>query len=302
MTTKWRDKLPVHPAAELFPLMSAEELRELAGDIKRNGLSLPVILWAPTQALARKDDFSLLDGRNRLDAAELAGLSTSEILKKQAKYLYGDKYNGVAPPVDPYEYVISANIHRRHLTAEQKRDLIARLLKATPEKSDREIGRQIKADGKTVAKVRADLEATAEFPQLKKRVGGDGKARAQPVKKKKKAKPARPDPRSQQERDQYAADSLARNFWPLDIDVEWNCFLSQLAAFRMRLPPPGKDGKVSTVNEIAAALVDAARRTGTNDVNRGGLGARDLRWISNILVEIADAMKTEKQREADKAA
>ena len=38
---------------------------------------------------------------------------------------------------DPYAYVLSANVHRRHLTAEQKRELIAKVLKAQPEKSNR---------------------------------------------------------------------------------------------------------------------------------------------------------------------
>jgi len=31
----WRDVLSVHPAAELFPQMSADELRELGEDIKK---------------------------------------------------------------------------------------------------------------------------------------------------------------------------------------------------------------------------------------------------------------------------
>ena len=35
--------------------------------------------------------------------------------------------------------VISANIHRRHLTAEQRRELIEKLLKADPGQSDRQI-------------------------------------------------------------------------------------------------------------------------------------------------------------------
>ena len=39
--------------------------------------------------------------------------------------------------VDPFELVTSLNIHRRHLTAEQKRELIAKVLKAEPEKSNR---------------------------------------------------------------------------------------------------------------------------------------------------------------------
>ena len=59
--------------------------------------------------------------------------------------------------VDPYGYVISANIHRRHLTAEQKRELIAKLLKATPEKSDRQIAETVKASPTTVGTVRAEM-------------------------------------------------------------------------------------------------------------------------------------------------
>ena len=51
------------------------------------------------------------------------------------------------------------------------------MLKAQPEKSNRTIARQTKADDKTVAAVRGKLEATAEIPQLTKTVGADGKAR-----------------------------------------------------------------------------------------------------------------------------
>jgi hypothetical protein len=43
----WRDLLPVHPAGELFPLMSPDELRALGKDIKTNGLRHPIIVWAP---------------------------------------------------------------------------------------------------------------------------------------------------------------------------------------------------------------------------------------------------------------
>ena len=60
---------------------------------------------------------------------------------------------------DPYALAVSLNIHRRHLTGEQKRELIAKLLKAKPEASNRSIGAQIKVDDKTVASVRRELES-----------------------------------------------------------------------------------------------------------------------------------------------
>jgi hypothetical protein len=78
---------------------------------------------------------------------------------------------------DPYARVLSLNIRRRHLTAEQKRVLIANVLKAKPETSNVQIARQVKVDDKTVANVRTGLEATSEIPRLEKTVGKDGKER-----------------------------------------------------------------------------------------------------------------------------
>ena len=33
----WRDVIKIHPAADLFPMMSPDELKALGEDIKRNG-------------------------------------------------------------------------------------------------------------------------------------------------------------------------------------------------------------------------------------------------------------------------
>src|SRR5262245_56294019 len=71
----WRDILPIHPAAELFPLMSPDELRELGEDIVKNGLTSPIVLWQGD----RKSPVCLLDGRNRLDALELATRSEAVV-------------------------------------------------------------------------------------------------------------------------------------------------------------------------------------------------------------------------------
>jgi len=51
-----------HPAAEMFPMMTDIELRELAADIQKNGLLEPVVLYHGV----------VLDGRNRLAACKFS--------------------------------------------------------------------------------------------------------------------------------------------------------------------------------------------------------------------------------------
>jgi hypothetical protein len=118
-------------------------------------------------------------GRNRLDAMEIAGIQIfdgDELLPHIPGYRFGDS-------TDPYEFVVSMNLHRRHLTSAQRRELIGKLIKTDPAKSDRQIAATAKVDGKTVAKVRRELELTAEIPQLEKTVGADGRGRKRPVKR-----------------------------------------------------------------------------------------------------------------------
>jgi hypothetical protein len=176
----WRDAIKVHPAADLFPLMSESELRELGEDIKANGLRASIVLY--------KD--KLLDGRNRLDAMELVGIKfgfmaeQTRPTKNKFFYLHACDGSGILDgdaaiidhfDGDPYNFVLSANLHRRHLTADQKRDLITKVLKAKPEASNNQIAKQTKTSDKTVAKVRGKLESGSEIPKLEKTTGGDGK-------------------------------------------------------------------------------------------------------------------------------
>ena len=170
----WRDHLPVHPAADLFPVMSEMELRELGEDIKTNGLVSPLTLYGD----------KLLDGRNRLDAMELVGITLDwGAGDDYTATLQGMVYSLPDRLINPYDYVVSTNLHRRHLTGEQKRELIAKILKAKPEASNRKIAKQTKTDHKTVAAVRGDLESTGEIPQLEKTTGADGKQRKSRAKK-----------------------------------------------------------------------------------------------------------------------
>jgi hypothetical protein len=188
----WREHLPVHPAAELFPLMSEAELKELADDIRKNGMVEPIVFWV------KGDVRCLLDGRNRLDAMALAGLlgATKEGSLYNVKtgrpikgYGYDDsRYRDY--DYDPYALVLSLNVHRRHLSNDQKRKLIANVLKAQPEASDRQIAKSTKADHKTVATVRREEEGRGEIPHVAQRT--DAKGRKQPAKKSKKATITKP--------------------------------------------------------------------------------------------------------------
>jgi ClpX C4-type zinc finger len=140
----------------MFPLLTGAEFDAFAADIKVNGLREKITLF----------EGKILDGRNRYRATFKAGI------EPQFEEFKGD---------DPAAFVISRNIHRRHLTPKLKRDLIAKLLKATPEKSDREIGRITKTDNKTVAVVRAEQERREEIPHVSTRT--DTKGRKQPATK-----------------------------------------------------------------------------------------------------------------------
>lgn len=94
--------MKIHPAAELFPMMSGDELLKLAADISQNGQRDTII----------RTRGAILDGRNRLKACEIA--------KVKPRF---EEWSGK----DPEAYVISKNLHRRHLNESQRAMVAARL-------------------------------------------------------------------------------------------------------------------------------------------------------------------------------
>jgi hypothetical protein len=191
----WRALIPIHPAAKLLPRMSASELRDLADDINANGVRNAIVLWTDTVG---GGDWQVLDGVSRLDALELNGGKIT--LTKSEKYehlwcegkilstvtLYPLTYKHrkrleVAPVADPYDYAVSMNLQRRHLTGEQKHEFIANLLRARHEQSNRQIAETAKADHKTVGAVRDELERRGEIPHTEQRTDRSG--RRQPANK-----------------------------------------------------------------------------------------------------------------------
>jgi hypothetical protein len=105
--SKWREKYKVHPAAEVFEMLSSDEIDALGDDISANGLKVSLDF----QRKAEKD--ILLDGRNRLEAMERAGLSCDVV----RRYVEGD----------PVAHIVSLNLKRRHLTKEQIADALIAL-------------------------------------------------------------------------------------------------------------------------------------------------------------------------------
>jgi hypothetical protein len=178
----WRDHIKVHPAADLFPLMSKDELRELGEDIKQRGLQSPIAMY--------KD--KLLDGRNRLDSMELVGVKFGFMAERgretKNKFFYleacdgSNVLDGDAAIIthfdgDPYDFVVSLNLRRRHLNVEQRRELLITAIARQPELSNRKIAKKIGVDHKTIGSARARGEQLGRIPQLEKTVGADGKQR-----------------------------------------------------------------------------------------------------------------------------
>lgn len=91
-------KLPVHPLAETFPLMSKKDTTELAQDIEENGLLENLVMW----------EEQLLDGRNRLSA-----LTQTNLTEVQVNLFEGSEYNAVS-------YIWSVNMKRRHIDTGQR--------------------------------------------------------------------------------------------------------------------------------------------------------------------------------------
>ncbi len=84
-----------HPIAGIFPLLAGADLDALAEDIKANGLLHPIV----------RHEGKILDGRNRFRACVKAGVEP--------------RFTDFDGP-DPLAFVLSANLHRRHLNESQR--------------------------------------------------------------------------------------------------------------------------------------------------------------------------------------
>lgn len=94
-----------HWAADLFPMLSGEELKALVEDIREHGLQSPIVLDREKR---------IIDGRNRFAACVEAG-----VLPRFTTFEGG--------VTDIVRFVRSANVVRRHLSASQVAMLVPKL-------------------------------------------------------------------------------------------------------------------------------------------------------------------------------
>ena len=104
------NKIPTHPAAELFPALPEGELKALSKDISAHGQRDPVIVLVDADGSR-----SLLDGRNRVAACKLADVEPSV------------REVSIQDIGEPVAYVLGKNIYRRHLTKQQRAMAVAML-------------------------------------------------------------------------------------------------------------------------------------------------------------------------------
>jgi N6-adenosine-specific RNA methylase IME4 len=103
--------VPIHPLAELFPALEGEVFDALVADIAAHGLHEEIVLLGE----------AILDGRNRYRACLMAGVEPRFV-----------SFDGPRAPQmfagrDPLAYVLSRNLHRRHLSESQRAMVGAKL-------------------------------------------------------------------------------------------------------------------------------------------------------------------------------
>ncbi|SHE67176.1 N6-adenosine-specific RNA methylase IME4 [Kaistia soli DSM 19436] len=176
-----------HPLANLFPLIEGEAFAELVADIAARGLEDPIVLH----------EGKILDGRNRFRACQAAGVAPRftifGLAAEPSSFMIRAALAGLpltdhemrltpidlgelpadftvagVPGADALGYVISKNMHRRHLDASQRALVAARLATMRPGRpsekaeisaiSQREAAEVMKVDRASVQSARAVLD------------------------------------------------------------------------------------------------------------------------------------------------
>lgn len=140
---------------QVMPPLSSDEYAELKADIAARGVMVPVEF---------DERGNVLDGHHRLKiCAELGITDFPKVIRagmtEEEKRTHARKLN----------------MARRHLNAEQRRELIREQLRETPEKSDRQIAAGLCVSHPTVSSQREQMVMTGQLVNFTTSTGTDGK-------------------------------------------------------------------------------------------------------------------------------
>ena len=152
---------------QILPPLEADAFESLKADILERGVLVPI---------ERDDRGALLDGHHRVRALEELRLAGHLVAQPPVLIRAG------LTESEKRAHVRSLNLHRRHLSAAQRRQVIAAQLADAPDASDRVIARRLAVSHTTVATVRKRMGVlTGQLGQLRARRGADGKMRRLPM-------------------------------------------------------------------------------------------------------------------------
>jgi ParB-like chromosome segregation protein Spo0J len=121
----------IHPLAAMFPLLEGEEFEQLVESIDKHGIQTPILLLhhPPGHPRHKKGEpLIVVDGRNRLRAWERLANQGKVDRDYWINYVRVLSYDG-DPNDEAYirNCILAANIHRRHLTPDQRAAIMLRL-------------------------------------------------------------------------------------------------------------------------------------------------------------------------------
>lgn len=146
---------------QVMPDLTAEEYSELKADIAQRGVMVPVEM---------DEQGNVLDGHHRLRACEELGISEYPKVIRAGLTEEGKR-----------AHARKLNMARRHLTQEQRRELIRGQLRETPEISDRQMASALNVSPTTVGTIRRQMEGAGQLSKLDSSIGADGKERPRQV-------------------------------------------------------------------------------------------------------------------------
>ena len=140
----------------LLPDLPPGEYEALRESIRHYGVRVPLIV---------DQHGKIIDGWHRDRACRELGL----YCPREVRHFHTD--------AERLQVAIALNSNRRHLTRNQRRELIATYLETDPRINDTHLGEIVGVSKNTVASVRAELERTRQIDKLPMRQGRDGKER-----------------------------------------------------------------------------------------------------------------------------